>query len=371
MNIGGDEPWELGQGRSREACESKSVAEVYVDFLARIEGIARSLGKQVMVWADVLMRHPEIVSRLDSSVILMDWGYEGDHPFESECRVLSDSGYEYVLCTGTSSWNTIGGRWENCIRNLTGASRAGERQIHRPKGFLITEWGDNGHLQQFPIAIPPLILASRIAWNGTEGSVENGILVHIASLLSRFPTLLTGRELTMDLDPRVLGILVESLMDVEQVSEIYHTGEGGSPIHNSSLLGALLLDHLAPYYREDLRDFAGYSFNAETSRLEHVRRRLQESVSYQGEPLLFRDELMWTVDMLSFAAALGRARLSDSVTLVKYDDIPKATKEHLASLLSPLIGEFRRLWLLRSRSEGLNDSAERLERLLSILCETS
>lgn len=363
VNVGGDEPWELGQGKSKALCEQQGLARVYVDFLSRLHDIAASCGKRAMVWADVLMRHPEVVDSLPQDTILLDWGYEGNHPFEKECSLLSDSGYEYVLCTGTSSWNTIGGRWSNVQHNLNGAVQAGLRQKHRPRGFMVTEWGDNGHLQQQSIALPAIILAGGIAWRG-EADLTPGLL---GEILSHHLSLLTGKSDGAKPDPSLVKILSEVLMSLENLGEFYLEQDDTKEIHNSTLLGALLIDHLAPYYSDAIAQFAGYTFEKERKALFEASQILHKTFEYYREPLLVRDELIWTVNMLSFACSLGESRLTVRKRLCEYEDLKRSERDELSSMLAPLVDEYTRLWHLRSRPGGLEESVGRLHKLMERL----
>ncbi len=363
VNIGGDEPWELGQGRSETLCAQKGLDRVYVDFLEGIHRLAADYGKRIMVWADVLMKHPDVVKSLPGDMVLMDWGYEADHPFASECALLSDSGFDYVICAGNSAWNTIGGRWKNAEGNLLNAVKHAHANAHPARGLMVTEWGDNGHWQQLPIGIPGFILGSEAAWNGTDVHLLD-MPWAVASSFREHPALLYGewdhgheRE---DVVPAV-GPLAQALMRIEGIGEIYLEETGRPKIHNTTLLGALLLDHLAPYYAEDIARFAGYRFERELTELD----RVDGLLATVPTGLLMQAELSWTARMLRFSCELGTERLSGS-GLLPITGIPQPRAAELAAQLEVLIAEYRRLWQERSRPGGLGDSAGRLESLVKL-----
>ena len=93
----------------------------------------------------------------------MDWGYEAGHPFSSECALLRKADLTFYVCPGTSSWNSIGGRWKNARANLLEAAEAGLE--YGAGGYLVTDWGDNGHWQQLPVSVPGFMLGAAAAWN--------------------------------------------------------------------------------------------------------------------------------------------------------------------------------------------------------------
>ena len=53
VNIGCDEPWELGRGRSRDACEREGLGVVYARYVAEVAQAFLDDGKRVEVWAEV------------------------------------------------------------------------------------------------------------------------------------------------------------------------------------------------------------------------------------------------------------------------------------------------------------------------------
>jgi hypothetical protein len=69
---------------------------------------------------------------------------------------------------------------------------------------------------------------------------------------------------------------------------------------------------------------------------------------------------------LRFACELGRARcaLADGGPIAL---IPATLRNALAQQLKPLLERHRALWLARNRPGGLDDSARRLERILTDL----
>ena len=64
FNIGCDETWELGQGRSKERAEQIGKHEVYVEFLLKIFDLVKKHGRVPMFWGDIVLQTPEVISRL-------------------------------------------------------------------------------------------------------------------------------------------------------------------------------------------------------------------------------------------------------------------------------------------------------------------
>src|SRR5690606_20159639 len=143
VNVGLDETFDLGLGRSRTACAERGIGRVYLEHLRAVHRLAAERGRRIQVWADVLMQHPELVPELPRDVTALLWGYEADHPFAREAELVAASGLPFLVCPGTSAWQSFGGRTANMLANI--AAAAGSGAAHGAAGMLVTDWGDCGH----------------------------------------------------------------------------------------------------------------------------------------------------------------------------------------------------------------------------------
>jgi len=169
VNVGCDETFDLlGRGRSAAAVAAQGEGRVYLDFLVRVAELARARGHRAMFWGDVILRHPELVPELPKDLIALDWGYEGNHPFMDEAAKFKAAGLDFYVCPGTSSWNSLAGRVENMRENLQAAEAAG--RVHGAKGYLVTDWGDGGHWQPLVCSLPGLVLGGAFAVNGAKAA---------------------------------------------------------------------------------------------------------------------------------------------------------------------------------------------------------
>lgn len=163
VNVGCDETFELGQGRSRAAVGSRGKSAVYLEFLRKIHRHVSQHGHRMQFWADVVLSGGSGYWGVPEDAIALDWGYEADHYFTGKCQNLAANGLEWYVCPGTSSWCSFGGRTQNALANLQQAARAGVE--HRATGYLITDWGDGGHRQYWSASVVPITYGAAVAWN--------------------------------------------------------------------------------------------------------------------------------------------------------------------------------------------------------------
>ncbi|MGQ0432768.1 MAG: family 20 glycosylhydrolase [Microthrixaceae bacterium] len=206
VNIGADEPFELGQGASARDVAQRGRAAVYLEHLNRLIEPLVADGHHVLFWGDVLRRHPHLVEQLPTAgATAVVWNYEapsgelgllaGLGPdlldtlglpddahlgFSSHARSFVDTGYPFWVAPGTSSWNTLLGRWTNARENLLDAAIVGRDQ--GAGGYLVADWGDNGHLQPLAISLLPLVYGAGVAWCA-HANADHEVTVEVDALV--------------------------------------------------------------------------------------------------------------------------------------------------------------------------------------------
>jgi hexosaminidase len=163
FNIGGDETWDLGKGRSKKLCERKGKGRVYLDFLKQIHREVSKRDKTMMFWGDIILKYPALIRRLPKNIIALNWGYEANHPFAQEAARFARAKISFYVCPGTSTWQTLVGKHDNAFANLRAAANVGKKS--GALGFLNTDWGDGGHPQPLAVSWPLFAAGASLAWN--------------------------------------------------------------------------------------------------------------------------------------------------------------------------------------------------------------
>jgi hypothetical protein len=176
VNIGCDETFDVGWGRSRAEVErragvgdggkARAQADLYFEFVQKIARACEKHGKRPMMWADIALTHPEMLGNLPRNMLGLAWWYEPTDKFAAWVEVLRKHGHEAWVCPGTSSWRTFTGRTTERRANIADAAEQGFRA--GATGFLVCDWGDMGHRQQWPIALAGLAHAAEAAWNASS-----------------------------------------------------------------------------------------------------------------------------------------------------------------------------------------------------------
>ena len=329
FNIGCDETWEIGQGKSRSLVEKVGVGEVYYGFLLKIANLARKNGKQIQFWADLVLHNPENIKRLEEDITGIIWGYEADHPFDEQCEVFAQAGRDFYVAPGTSSWSSICGRLDNAVGNLSSAADSAAK--FGARGYLITDWGDDGHHQCLPVNYAPIVFGASQAWNHEKSTADN-----LAEILSKFvfqdASGITGK-LWVGVG-RTSGKLKKSPPNSNSFKKLLFSD--GSDL--DEILDGIELEELT----------------AACSYLLQLEAEIPSARPTCGDREQVLAELRLTVTTMLHAARRGIARLSRSTV-----DITQRRREMIL-----LIHQYEECWLARNRHGGLHESSHRLRQAL-------
>lgn len=319
VNVGCDETFDLGQGRSREACARSGKGRVYLDFLLKIHRLCEKSGKRMHFWGDIVLNHPELITDLPRDVVPLIWGYEADHPFAEQCQRFAEVGLPFFVCPGTSTWNSIIGRTDTALANLENASEYGKSS--GATGYLITSWGDNGHWQPYAIDLLPLAAGAARGWcldanrnADLPAQADAHIFKDAAGVLG---------QLALN-----LGFVHNSLRN---------------PIPNASALFRLISQ----------RDISGLQAAIPPERLHAARNRLNELTERLRDARCKRDD----GDMLAREFLLGAALVRRGIARGLNENPPEQQKAW-----ETVIADYRAQWLDRNRPGGLSDSIALMEK---------
>ncbi|MBZ0291331.1 MAG: family 20 glycosylhydrolase [Anaerolineae bacterium] len=332
LNVGGDEPWELGMGKSKPEVEKLGEGRVYLTYLLKLYEQVSARNHTMMFWDDIIIKYPELIPELPKDVIAMVWGYEADHPFDERGAAFDGSGIPFYVCPGTSSWNTFAGRTENTIGNLQNAASNGLK--HGAIGFLNTDWGDVGHWQPLPVSYLGFAYGAAVSW-----ALDANAEIDLPPVLDAF---------AFDDSAHVMGKLAYDLGNVYRV-----------PGH-SRRNGHFLIDLLkAPEedlerWQERYHEYGGEdaeSFRVAVEKVNEIMDVLPDANIQRDDADLILSEFELAADLIRHSCYRG---------MMLFDEAEKSPAE-MKQELEQLIERYKENWLARNRPGGLKDSLKRFE----------
>lgn len=170
VNICGDETFDIGKGKNKELAEQTGAAKLYVDFLKKIMSIVEELGKKVMFFGDMIIKHPEYLEEIPKDVICMNWNYDPEVT-EADTHTFMKAGVIQYVCPGAIGWNRALNDYEGAFQNITKLIRYGEK--YKAGGVLVTDWGDFGSINLLSTSLPGLVLGAAMSWNPKASNCDS------------------------------------------------------------------------------------------------------------------------------------------------------------------------------------------------------
>lgn len=158
FNICCDETFDLTR-RYEESEHDPS--KLYVEFVKKIIAHLKSKDKKVMMWADILLKHPETITEIPDDIYFLNWFYRLDPPEDTIIR-FKELGRKQIVCPGTTIWNRFCEGVKVEEENISLMAEYGYK--HGALGVLNTNWGDYGHTCSLELSLYGLVLGAEKSW---------------------------------------------------------------------------------------------------------------------------------------------------------------------------------------------------------------
>ena len=331
VNVGCDETFDLGQGRSKQECEQRGTGRVYLDYLLKVYQSVQRRGYRMLFWGDIITQYPDLVPEFPRNAIALEWGYDADHPFAEHGEQFAAAGMPFYVCPGTSSWCSITGRTDNALGNLRSAAINGLK--FGARGYLNTDWGDLGHWQTLPVSYLGFGMGAAYAWNLAANREAD-----VCQAISQF---------AFQDASGAMGKLAYEMGNIYRQVDIV-TGNG-SPIF-------WCLQWPLDKIRTNFGTLTD-NYTKPLAAIEQSMKYLDKAQMKRPDAELIKEEFQLAARMLRHGCKRGL--LAGESRPVK----ARSLRNELGHDLEALLDEYKHVWLRRNRPGGLKDSMARLKAL--------
>ncbi|HEY1901949.1 MAG TPA: family 20 glycosylhydrolase [Terracidiphilus sp.] len=140
-----------GSELSRKALETKTRAQIWAEYLNSLNQIAVGLGKQWIVWGDMVVRkEPEILGKLAKTIIIMDWNYRDHNSARIRETLLkvSTNGFRAIGAPGLINYKWGARAGTEQLRNIDAYADAYlEEKDPNSLGVILTNWVPSRYVQ--------------------------------------------------------------------------------------------------------------------------------------------------------------------------------------------------------------------------------
>jgi len=326
VHVGLDEAWELPAGRMDD----------FLSWVATLRALPELDEREMLMWGDMVSGRPDLVASLPPGVTVCEWGYDDWYPFDERCAVLAGAGVPFWVAPGTSSWSSILGRITNArttCRNAAAAALA-----HGGVGYLNTDWGDMGHLQQSVISEPGLAYGAAVSW-----------------CLAANEDLDLGAALSTHVFGDSTGALADAVLALGD-AHLLVTPQ----FPNMSALVMNLYYPQLPVGRGLTAGLTSEELDAVDGCLDGARAAARRARPDRGDAEILIDEVLFSTDLVALLTDDARARLRGDGSL---GSVAADERARLGARLDALVERYRVLWNGRNRPGGLSDSLSWLRNL--------
>jgi hypothetical protein len=275
----------------------------------------------MMCWGDIITKHPELIPELPTDIIALEWGYEYNHPFAENCAKFAASGIPFFVAPGTSSWNSICGRTDNVIGNISNAALNGLKT--GAKGFLNTDWGDNGHWQPLSVSYLGFMAGAMASWNAKTNLSEK----------------LPG-ALSLHAFGDLTGKTGRFFFDLGNLYKVFKK----RLVNGTPQWYTILSEHKDPEKFFKLEEFTEME-----NQLKLIKTAWKGAKPTSPDAAIVSEEVKEIEKVIALSAKVGRAAISGRPAKDIAEKAQEVRDEHL------------RVWLLRNREGGASDSAAKLK----------
>ncbi|MCE5341508.1 MAG: family 20 glycosylhydrolase [Planctomycetaceae bacterium] len=320
FNVCCDETWELGEGRSKKLADKIGKGEIYLQFLLKIHKLCQKYGKRMNVWADIVLKHPELLKKLPKDIVMLNWEYEqaGENLYRT--KEIAKAGLPFMVCPGTSSWLTHGTRLANAMGNVANFAKQGRK--FGAEGLLNTDWGDNEHRNLLGVSLHSFAHGAAHSWNGKAVDEEKFTQKFCASIF--------GQE-----NKKIADI-------IKKIGSNYLTC--GTNVPNRSWLYPALVEPVKNITPDS------YIYKMSDKGLKKIIADSYEC-RYTGLPLQNFEKI--TLEEIQLAARMDvlAAKRALAIKNNKYSELRKLQKPFMG-----MADDFKKLWLIRNKPSRLKDN---------------
>lgn len=346
FNFGADETRDVGLGANKKRVDSLGLSAVLAEHYRRVAALVRKHGKRPMMYADIILKNPGILSLIPNDIVMVDWNYDPLFHYDSP-RVFKEAGFPFIVSPAVRNYAGPFPDFNNSLANIQQFIAAGVED--GAAGVMTSSWNDYGGEELRELNYYGYAWAAECSWQ--PGKAD------ISTFNDRFFRDFCGTE-GNDAIKAAYAILSSPSNRYTWYELWRHPMLPIFPPKPQKGHSPAILDRIAsikttmPVVLSVLKSEGGQS-----PREDHQREYLA-FVARLNLWFAMKVETQEAVRGLSQSVQTGADRDSISRTVVT---LCSSVVDTLASLRS----EFQRLWLTTNKPEGLENLLRRYDRQLS------
>jgi len=165
VHIGFDEAFQIEQA-ARQGGVAAQPAQLFIRQLSAVDELFKKYGKTVMAWGDIMVKYPEIVSKLPSGLIAVAWEYDPgpESHYEHWLGPLAAQHIPHMIASGVTCWNHVMPDYARSFENIDTFLASGRKS--GAMGLMNTLWTDDAQ-NLLRTAWPGVAYGAVAAWQSS------------------------------------------------------------------------------------------------------------------------------------------------------------------------------------------------------------
>jgi len=162
FNMGADESWDVGKFETKRITDRHGLATIHARHYKQVYDLLRAKNKKVMMYGDIVLRHPGILAQIPKDITMMDWHYYPRLNYPST-ETFANAGQPFIVSPGIHNWRKLFPNFTDALANMQGMAIDGLR--NGASGYITSNWGDYGGMNLRELGYYAYAYAGAVAWN--------------------------------------------------------------------------------------------------------------------------------------------------------------------------------------------------------------
>lgn len=162
IHIGADESWDVGLGKSKNLVDSSNISQVHLQHYKRVYEIAKKNNKKVLMYGDIILRHPEILEELPKDIVIVDWHYRPSDDYPST-GIFREAGHKYFVSPSVWNFRATFPAYLSALPNIKYLTEEGIQD--GASGMINSNWGDYGAETFKELVLFGYAYSAQCSWN--------------------------------------------------------------------------------------------------------------------------------------------------------------------------------------------------------------
>ena len=169
INIGADESYDVGSGKSKELTKKIGRAKVHAEHYKKVFNFCKENNKKILMYGDVILNHQEILEQIPNDITIVDWHYGAKTRYVST-DIFREAGFNFLVSPSVWNFRTSFPTYQIALPNIKTIISDG--LLNGANGMINSNWGDYGAETFKEFVLLGYAWSAQCSWNLKESNLS-------------------------------------------------------------------------------------------------------------------------------------------------------------------------------------------------------